>query len=191
MKIEALIGMTLIALTMFWTSYRRGDLTGFQASQNGIKGFSAISHTGLWGVLLIIPTLCGVIWTYEESWTHEQLLPALVVGAVINHLMHTLWLFTSPDDHNLNHGSLTRAGKLHYLFMFFTLASVTLFYFCTPEVSSEHLLSVSMLLGVYVTMNTLVLNLIRQKKLDVVALLTTLVVWGVLLYQLWKSAANT
>ncbi len=184
MKIEVLIGMTLIALSMFWTSYRRGDLTGFQASQNGISGFSAISHTGLWGALLIIPTLCGVIWTYQEFWSPKNELNAMLLGGSVNHLMHTLWVFTSPPDHNLTNKRLTPTGKLHYIFMFFALTSIALFYFFTPEVSRGHLIGVTMMLGIYVTMNTLVLNLIRQKKLDVVALLTTVVVWGVLLYQL-------
>lgn len=185
MKLEVVVGMLIIALLMFWSSYRRGDLTARQAKKNDISGYSALSHGGLWGALLVIPFVCGLIWKYEDQWGQPHILRALVIGGVLNHLMHTIWLYTSPPDHNItDKARLTQAGKLHYLFMFFALASITLFFFYTQDTDPRDLGAVSFLLGTYVTMNTVVLNLIRQKKLDIVALLTTAAVWAFILYRI-------
>ena len=193
MNISVALIFVLLAVTMIIMSIMRDDFTKGQMNIHGQRGYSGVSHLGLWSCLLVIPWLCGIIWTYYQQWDKNEVLLASMLGLAINHLMHSLWLKNGPDDHNIKtvetiigestvtrRYRLTGAGIMHYFYMTAVLMLVILFFFFTDNIDHWHLFWVSLILGLHVTLTTLVLNLIRQKKLDTVALLTTLVVWIVL-----------
>lgn len=186
----------VFAAMMFVASYLRGDLTMSQVNRRHYgQKHSGISHLALWSDLMLLPWMCGIIWTYHDQWLKYW--PATLVALFVNHLMHSLWLANGPADHNIrvsqtivgestvNHEyRLTKAGWVHYFYMLAVMLLVIQFYFNTKYIQPSHLLWVSIILGSHVTLGTLFLNLLRQKKVDMITLLTTLVVWAVLILRL-------
>ncbi|PLX25521.1 hypothetical protein C0580_02255 [Candidatus Parcubacteria bacterium] len=196
MNISVAVIFFAFAASMFVASYLRGDLTMSQIHRRHYgQKHSGISHLGVWSDILILPWMCGIIWTYYDQWANYW--PATLVALFANHLMHSLWLANGPADHNIrvsqtivaestvNHEyRLTKAGWIHYFYMLAVMILIIQFYFNTEHINPLHLGLVSVILGLHITLGTLVLNLIRQKKVDMIALLTTLVVWAILALRL-------
>jgi len=177
-----------MAVAMWISSALRGDLTPQQVRKNRLcQKFSGISHIGLWADVLLLPWLTGTIFDYHSQWSVIAVVISVVPSLIISAQMHRLWIKTQPSDHNLvAKKNLTTAGHIHLIFMAAYLSLTALFYFFTDDINPQHLKWVTILLGTHVSLATVGLNIVRQKRLDPSAVITALVVWAILLWRLWQ-----
>lgn len=182
MNLSVALGFLTGALLMLLASSIRGDLTKKQTIKNGFLGsHSCLSHTGVWGDVLLIPWLAGIIFTYHDGWGFGDWFWLGLITTLTTMLFHAIWARAGILDHNIaKKDHLTVAGWLHFIFMSAMLTLVALFYFATEDISNDHMFWVSLLLGAHVTLSTMVLEWKRMGKPTLMGVSTTVVVWSIL-----------
>ncbi|MCX6715891.1 MAG: hypothetical protein NT077_02615 [Candidatus Taylorbacteria bacterium] len=131
------------------------------------QGLPFIAHGGMWGDLLIITPLMGVIVsTYGGGWTLPQVLSCVALGMIVSVAMHLSYLQgTFPESHidqriiNEADGrrvqdTLSGAGRIHVVYMAAMLAIIFLFYFASKSVSVPDAINAQLLLSVHIIMGT-------------------------------------
>lgn len=178
-----------VALLMVLASYLRGDLTKRQMRINCLySSQSCLSHTGIWGDVLLIPWLAGIIASYHHGWYTFDYLCLGGIAFVVTLILHALWARNNPPDHNISkRRTLTAAGWLHLLFMSAMLTLVALFYFATAKVALSHLVWVSVLLGIHTTLSTAVLERRRLGYFTPLGVIIATGVWIILIAKVCDS----
>jgi len=174
-------------------AYDNHFLTVSQMKMRGIeRGLPFIAHGGMWGDLLIVTPIAGMMVYYHgEQWTLLQIIICSIGGVVASGLMHQLYLSSAfPEAHIKNH-KLTEAGMVHVVYMAGMLSIMFLFYFCTGHVSPSLVITSSILLTIHIMFgNHIPLGLWRPtwygRKPDMTAYVTVMVT-GIVLA--WRTFA--
>lgn len=186
MNITVAIIFLIGAFMMLLASGLRGDLTKRQMKINGLTGHSCLSHTGVWGDILLIPWLAGIMAQYHHQWGSVDWIWLGAIGTIITYMMHAIWAHCGPPDHNVAPpDKLTLAGWLHFVFMSAMMSLIILFYFTTDNIDPQHLLWITIFLSAHCALSTAVLEWRRQGHPTWVGIGTTLVVWAILFWRLY------
>lgn len=118
----------------------------------GRRGLPFICHGGMWGDLVLITPLLGVIVNAcAHAWTAGRVLFMGAVGLLLSAVMHMFYLeIPFPDSLAWKEGLLSRAGWFHYFFMAGVFGIVGLLYVPESEASVALLLEALAVLTVHV-----------------------------------------
>lgn len=182
MNWSVFILLMALAVLMPVFSYFRGDLTERQIRRKGLAGYSCLSHTGTWGDLLIIPPISALMSSYSSSWDTGQTITAVIISLAATWILHAFWAKYCPPDHNISQSKkLTPAGWLHFIFMTIVMTIAIMFYFGTDGVTRSHEIMVVVGLAIHVTLSTAVLDKIRQGRIELIAMILSAAMWGLVL----------
>lgn len=157
-----------------------------------------VLHGGMWGDLLILPVVNGLVWQYLNplmlDWALKKtLFVILVVSFLITWMMHILW---SADESLCGHmwpshrkhdwlDDMSLSGKLHMVFMTLELTLLGSLIF-SSDVPKNILVATAVLLTIFWPMGVILpCRVVKGIWLDVTAIVTSLIMmvatWGVCL----------
>lgn len=141
-----------------WLAHRNGMLTPTQmfAKYPGQRGLPFMNHGGMWGDILIISPLVGlIVGTYGDTWTPVQIVTMLIIAMILSGVMHWTYVQTPfPDSLAWKGEGITAAGWLHVIYMGAAFAIIGLLYFCTPSPNRTLVLLTGVLLSAHVVVGT-------------------------------------
>lgn len=167
------IGLTVASISILWVlmegllAYADGMLTPSQMLARyptHLQGLPFICHGGMWGDLLFITPIVGIIVAlYGDQWSTTQMLVMLGIGMVLSGAIHSVYVMTPFADSLAWKGGISAAGWVHVLYMGVALAIVGLLYFYTANVPPTYLVVVSVLLTAHVAIgNHIVLGWLNE-----------------------------
>ncbi len=113
------------------------------------EGMPFICHGGMWGDFLIVSLI--VAWTIARhcsEWVPQHVLVMGLIMTSFTVAAHLLWMHNPNPDCLAWKGSLTKAGKIHLVYMTSGMAMVGMFYFHS-RITSGELYTVSVLLSIH------------------------------------------
>lgn len=102
------------------------------------KGIPFIAHGGMWGDLLWISPLLGIIVSrFGSQWSVMEILVVCAMGFSGSAIMHLSYVKTDlPEAHTHDH-KLTTAGWIHVVYMGTAFSILILLFFFTRGVSQR------------------------------------------------------
>src|SRR3989344_5532980 len=89
-----------------------------QRQMNKGVGLPFLGHGGMWGDFIIIsPLIAFILATYGDEWMIEQWIFAVVMGGMGSYIMHEQYKSGTLPGVHTRKGRLTRAGKVHFVYM--------------------------------------------------------------------------
>lgn len=160
-SIPAAFASILWVLVEGYLAHRNGMLTPAQMSAKspGRRGLPFIAHGGMWGDVIIISPLVGlIVGTHGGDWTLVQIVIMFAIAMVLSGVMHWTYVQTPfPDSLAWKDEGITAAGWLHLIYMGAAFAVIGLLYFCTPSPSPVVVSLTGFLLSIHVVIGTHVL----------------------------------
>lgn len=157
-SVPTVLASTLWVFVEGFLAYRNGMLTPAQmlAKYPGRRGLPFIAHGGMWGDIVIISPLAGIIvGTYSDNWTLVQIVTMLAIGMMLSCAMHWTYVQTPfPDSLAWKGEGITAAGWFHVFYMGAAFAIIGLLYFYTPSPDSPLVLLTGTLLSMHVVVGT-------------------------------------
>lgn len=183
----AFVVAVLAVVIQALVAYLEENLTQTQMIRKGIfGGFPFVRHLGMWSDLFLLPFVIGTMYKYQHEWSSRTMVTALVISALATAGMHYSWIKgTTMQEHILSPSGMTSSGWLHAAYMTWVLATIMVFYYgSSPSFGDMSLIAI--LLAVHVAVGTMGVSIMKIGGLDTGSIVTTVVVWVLLAYSVFK-----